>query len=338
MKAFVLAAGVGARLRPLTSEIPKPMVPILGKPALCHTFENLKKYGFTDICVNLFHKAENITRYFANANTCVNLNYSREQKLLGTAGAVRKNADFFDDTFVVMSGDGLSDVNLKNILNFHKKKKALVTIALKKIDARFDYGITLTGKDGKVKSFVEKPFWKDVFANTVNTGIYVCEPEIFDFIPKNKFFDFGSDLFPLLLKNKKNVFGFVMNEYWTDIGNIFEYKKGVFDALDGKVAINISGEKKRSGFIAKNAKIDKSAKISRPCFIGNNVTVGKNAVLNPYSVLLDNVVVGKSAIIGKSIVWSGSVVGKNSKIDNTVAGYNSVIPDNINLFDSILMG
>jgi len=338
MKAFVLAAGVGSRLRPLTVETPKPMVPILGKPALHHTFSNLKKYGFTDICVNLFYKPKSITKYFNKNDAGVNLLYSEEKKLLGTAGAVRKVADFFDDTFVVMSGDGLSDVNLKKIIAFHKKNKALVTIALKKIDARFEYGITVTDESGRVKSFVEKPYWKDTFADTVNTGIYVCEPEIFNYIPKDKFFDFSMDLFPLLLKNEKGIYGFEINEYWTDIGNIFEYKKGIFDALDKKIKIDIPGVKKGKSFISKNAEIDKSVIISGPCFIDDGVIIGKNSVLKPYSVLGKNVIVKNNALIEKSIVWGNSIVGARSKIYNTVAGYKSRIPKDINLFDSILMG
>jgi mannose-1-phosphate guanylyltransferase/phosphomannomutase len=233
MKAFVLAAGAGTRLKPLTLEIPKPMVPILGKPALYHTFSNLIKYGFYDICVNLYHRPEAITGYFQNKDRHLHgtLTYSLEKKLMGTAGAVKNQEKFFDDTFVVMSGDGLSDIDLSKAYAFHKKKKALATIVLKKIDARFEYGITVAAKDGKIKTFIEKPLWGDFFSDTVNTGIYIFEPEIFKYIPKNKFFDFSMDLFPLLMKNKKPLFGYVMDEYWTDIGNIYEYKKGIFDAL-----------------------------------------------------------------------------------------------------------
>ncbi|MDR3113155.1 MAG: nucleotidyltransferase family protein, partial [Endomicrobium sp.] len=219
MKAFVLAAGAGTRLRPLTSDIPKPMVPVLGRPALYHTLINLKKNGFDDVCVNLFYKSEVITQYLKNKDLGVKLTFSLEKELLGTAGAVKKNESFFDDTFCVMSGDGLSDVNLREILKFHKKRKAIATIALKNVDERFEYGVTVTNKEGRVKSFVEKPYWRDVFKSAVNTGIYFFEPEIFNYIPKNKFYDFWKDLFPLLLKNGKRVFGRVFDEYWTDIGN-----------------------------------------------------------------------------------------------------------------------
>ncbi|MDR1941519.1 MAG: NDP-sugar synthase [Endomicrobium sp.] len=337
MKAFVLAAGVGTRLRPLTSEIPKPMVPVLGRPALYHTFMNLKKNGFDDICANLHYCPNAVTDYFSNAGLGVKLTFSFEKKLLGTAGAVKKNESFFDGTFVVMSGDGLSDVNLKEALAFHKKNKSAATIVLKKIDTRFEYGITLTDKRGKVKKFVEKPLWGDVFANTVNTGIYILEPEIFKYIPKNKFFDFGADLFPLLLKNKKNIFGYVTRQYWTDIGNIYEYKKGVFDALNGKVKIGISGVKSGQNYISQSAKIDKSVKIHAPCFIGDNAIIGKNSVLAPYCVISNNVIVSDNCEIDKSIIWENSKINKNTKIHNTIVGYAAEIPAAITLFDSIFM-
>ena len=337
MKAFVLAAGVGTRLRPLTSDIPKPMVPILGKPALYHTFCNLKKYGFNDICVNLYHRPEAVTEYFKNKDPGVKLNYSLEKKLLGTAGAVKNNESFFNETFVVMSGDGLTDINLKKALLFHKKKKALATIVLKRIQARLEYGVTITDKCGRVKSFIEKPCWGDIFTNTVNTGIYILEPEIFKYIPKNKFFDFGHDLFPALLKKSLNIYGYVTDEYWTDIGNIFDYKKGIFDALDKKVDISISGIKMGNKYISESAKIDKSVKICGPCFIGANVVIGKNAVINPYSVISKNAKIENNAKIEKSILWGNSVIRRSASVNNTVVGYDTEVPADISLHDSILM-
>ncbi len=338
MKAFVLAAGAGTRLRPLTSDIPKPMVPILGKPALFYTLMNLQKYGFDDVCINLYHRHEAITSYFNGRDLGVNINYSLEKKLIGTAGAVKKQESFFKRTFVVMSGDGLTDIDLNKALEFHKKKKAMATIVLKEIDTKFEYGITLTDKYDKVKSFVEKPKWKDVFASTINTGIYIFEPEILKFIPENKFFDFSLDLFPLLLKKKKNIYGYVMKEYWTDIGNIFEYKKGIFDILDGKVSLPVKCGKKKSNYISNSAKIDKSAKIQGRCFIDDNVLIGKNVILKPYSIISKNVKIKDNAVLDKTIIWGNSVIGKNVKLNDTIVGYNSVIPDDMKLFDSIIMG
>lgn len=337
MKAFVLAAGAGTRLRPLTSNIPKPMVPILGRPALFYTLNNLKNYGFNDICINLYHCPEVITDYFNKNDMGISLNYSPEKKLMGTAGAVKKKESFFDDTFVVMSGDGLTDIDLEKALAFHKKNKSLATVVLKKIESRFDYGITVTDKKGKIKTFIEKPYWGDIFTNTVNTGIYIFEPEIFKFIPKNKFFDFSIDLFPLLLKKQKNIFGYIMDEYWTDIGNINEYKNGIFDILDEKVSILVPLAKKGNKYISPKAVIDTSVKIKGPCFIDDNVIIKKNTVIAPYSVISRGCVLGENVRIGKTIVWAKSNIGDNVSLDNTVIGYKTDIHKGINLFDSIMM-
>ncbi|MCL1972426.1 MAG: NDP-sugar synthase [Endomicrobia bacterium] len=329
MKAFILAAGASTRLRPLTYDIPKPMVPIIEKPALYHTVENLKKYGFKDACINLYHCPEVITDYFKNNKSGLNVIYSAEKELLGTAGAIKKHEKFFDNTFVVISGDGLTDINLKKVLEFHKKKKSLATVVLKEIDAKFEYGIILPDSNGKIKSFIEKPKWKDIFVNTINTGIYVFEPEIFKYIPANKFFDFSMDLFPLLLKNKKNIYGYVMKEYWTDIGNISEYKKGIFDVLDGKVKI-----KSASSY---NEQSRKDVKIEYPCFIGKNVKIGKNVVIKPYSVISENCEIGDNVVLEKAIVWNGSKISKNVTLSNTIVGFKTIIPKGISLFDSIIM-
>ncbi|MCA6070716.1 MAG: NDP-sugar synthase [Endomicrobium sp.] len=337
MKAFVLAAGASTRLRPLTMDIPKPMIPILGKPALYYTFLNLWKNGFTVACVNTYYRPDIITNFFQNNDINIKLEFLHEKKILGTAGAIKNKEEFFEDTFVVMSGDGLTDINLKKAVEFHKKKKSLATIVLKKINLRFEYGIAITNKDGEIKSFVEKPLLGDVFNDEVNTGIYVFEPEIFKFIPKNKFFDFSMDLFPFLMKKKIKIYGYVMDEYWTDIGNIVEYKKGVFDALDGKLKIIPIIKNRENKYISSNAKIDKSVKICGPCFVGNNVVIGKNAVIEPYSVISDNVTMGNNVSVEKSIIWENSEFGDNVKITNTVVGSDTLISSNVTLFDSIVM-
>ncbi|MDR2437401.1 MAG: NDP-sugar synthase [Endomicrobium sp.] len=337
MKAFVLAAGIGTRLRPLTSNIPKPMIPILGKPALYYTFANLWKHGFTDACVNTYYMSDVITDYFKRNKTDINLEFSKEKALLGTAGSIKKREDSFDDTFVVMSGDGLSDVNLKKVLEFHKRKKSLATIVLKKVSSRFEYGIAITNKSDQIKKFIEKPFWSDVFNDDVNTGIYVFEPEIFNYIPKDTFFDFSMDLFPLLMKKDKKIYGYLMDEYWTDIGNIFEYKKGVFDILDGKLNLDFDLTNNGGKYISKTAKISRSAKINRPCFIGNNVAIGENSVIKPYSVISNNVRIKDNAVIERTIIWENSKVGARAYIINSIISSNASIPAGISLFDSIMM-
>lgn len=338
MKAFVLAAGLGKRLRPLTNDVPKPMICVLNKPVIMHTLENLKKYGFDDVYINLFYRPEKIIDYLNSQNLKMKIKFSEETTLLGTAGAIKNRENFFDDTFVVMSGDGLSDINLKKALDFHKKKKALATIVLKEIDKNFDYGIVLKNKNSKICAFYEKPSWKDVFANTTNTGIYIFEPEIFKYIPKDTFFDFGKDLFPLLLKNKKDIFAYTMKEYWTDIGNIEEYRRGVFDALDGKINVGNISNILQNVYISDKAHIAKSVKIYGPCFIDDDVKIEKNTIIKPYSVISKGVKIGKNCQIEKTIIWQNSKIQKNVTLSNSVVGQNVLIQKNINLYDSILMG
>ncbi|MDR1474646.1 MAG: NDP-sugar synthase [Endomicrobium sp.] len=337
MKAFVLAAGLGTRLRPLTANIPKPMIPVLDKPALYHTFSNLWKHGFTDACVNTYYMSNVITDYFEKNKPDINLEFSKEKTLLGTAGAIKKKENFFDDTFVVMSGDGLSDINLKKVIEFHKNKKSLATIALKKISSRFEYGIAITNKSGEIKKFVEKPSWRDVFNDEVNTGIYVFEPEIFNYIPKDTFFDFSMDLFPLLMKKGKKIFGYLMDEYWTDIGNIFEYKRGVFDALDGSLKLNLGLINNNGKYISVSAKIDKSVRIEGPCFISDNVSIKENSIIKPYSVISRNVRIGKNTVIDRTIIWGNSTVGIGAELINSVLSSNTLIPAGVSLYDSIIM-
>jgi mannose-1-phosphate guanylyltransferase/phosphomannomutase len=203
--------------------------------------------------------------------------------------------------------------------------------------SRFEYGIAVTNKSGEIKKFVEKPSWSDVFNDEVNTGVYVFEPEIFNYIPKDTFFDFSMDLFPLLMKKGKKIFGYLMDEYWTDIGNIFEYKKGVFDVLDGKLNLDLGLINASGKYISKTAKIDKRVKINGPCFIGDNVTIEEKSVIKPYSVISDNVKIGKNTVIERTIIWEHSIVGISTEIINSIISSNASIPAGISLFDSIMM-
>jgi mannose-1-phosphate guanylyltransferase/phosphomannomutase len=336
MKAFVLAAGVGTRLRPLTNDIPKPMIPILGKPALHYTIELLRKNDFDEIFVNLHYRPQAIMRYFKDNPEYIPLNFSLEKKIMGTAGAIKKKENFLKETFVVMSGDGLTDINLKKAIEFHRKKKSLATIVLKEVDFRFEYGVALTDKNGEIKSFIEKPSWRDVFDSKVNTGIYVFEPEIFKFIPENKLFDFSRDLFPLLKKKNKPIFGYTTKDYWKDIGNISEYKSGVFDALDGKVKIDCGLRSKLSRYINSGAKIGGNVKIQRNCFIGTNVEIGENSIIKSYSVISDNVKIGANSSVEKTVIWGNSQIGGGVKLTNSIV-CGALIPENVILFDSIVM-
>jgi mannose-1-phosphate guanylyltransferase/phosphomannomutase len=223
--------------------------------------------------MNLHHHPKTIMKYFGDEYLNIKISYSIDDKLLGTAGAVKKVENFFNDTFIVMSGDGLTDICLRDAIKFHKHNKSVATIILKEHNDKFEYGIIVTDKNKKISSFIEKPKFGKLFKGTVNTSIYIFESEIFKFIPKNTFFDFGCDRFPKLLKAKKNIFGYTSSNYWSDIGDVARYRTGVIDFFNSELI----GKDKAS--ISKKANIDKSAKIIAPCFIDEGTVIGKNVVI-----------------------------------------------------------
>jgi mannose-1-phosphate guanylyltransferase / phosphomannomutase len=335
MKAMVMAAGVGTRLRPLTHIIPKPMIPIVNKPVLEHTLDLLRKHNFREVVINLHFYPQMIKDYFGDGSRWgLKIIYSQEKSLLGTAGGVKKVEKHFDDTFVVMSGDGLTDIDLAKAVEFHKKKKSLATMVLKKVDARFDYGVTLIDQYKRIENFIEKPAWSDVFANTVNTGIYIFEPEIFNFIPENTFYDFGHDVWPSLLKAKKPIYGYEMNSYWCDIGNLQEYKRAERDALEGKVRIKFSGKKFSPGvWVGKNTRIHPQVKIKAPVIIGDDCRIEKGVVIDSFTTIGNSGLIHEGAQLGDCILWSGVRVSKNVRLRNCIIGNDAGINENISVFE-----
>ena len=242
MKAVVMAGGEGTRLRPLTSNQPKPMVPIVGKPCMEHIVELLKRHGFEDVIVTVAFLPQAIRSYFGSGESLgIDIGYSVEESPLGTAGSVRRAAGRLDDTFLVISGDALCDVDLTGLVEVHREKGASVTIGLKSVENPLEFGIVVTDEDGRVERFLEKPSWGQVFSDTINTGIYVLEPEVLKHIPTDRPYDFSKELFPLLLEMGRPIYGHVFDGYWQDIGNLDQYRQANFDALDERVQLEIAG-------------------------------------------------------------------------------------------------
>ncbi|MCS7184762.1 MAG: NDP-sugar synthase [bacterium] len=338
MKAFILAAGEGTRLRPLTLKHPKPIIPIMDKPVIQYTLENLKKYGIEDCIINLHFLGNKIKNTIGDGKKYeLNIKYSFEEEILGTAGGVKKVEDEFKETFIVLSGDGLSDIDLSKLIQFHKNKKATATIAVKSIDVRFEYGVVLYDKKNRVKKFLEKPSWKSVFSNMVNCGIYVFEPEIFRYIPENKFYDFGSELLPLLVEKGERVFAYELKEYWCDVGNLKDYSKVHNDIFDGKVKIELKAKMLKDGVYIGKSNIDKSVKLKPPCYIGDNVEIKKNAEIGPYTVICSNVNIGKNTTIKNSIIWNRSVIYDGVRISNTILGFNTVLKENFSIIENAVI-
>jgi len=231
MKAIVLAAGKGERLKPLTNHVPKVMLLIANKPILQYHIEQLKKAGITDIAINLHHMPEKIKEYFGDGTRFgVNINYSYEENLLGTAGAVKKLKGFFDKTFVVVYGDIFSELNLKKLIDFHKQKKGKVTITVHESDHPWDSACVALNENNEVIKFVEKPGKENVFSNLTSTSLYVLEPEVIDFIPEG-YSDFAKDIFPKLLGKGIKIYAYITREYRKDIGTLERYGevKGHFE-------------------------------------------------------------------------------------------------------------
>ncbi len=244
MKAVIMAGGFGTRLRPLTNNIPKPIVPLVNKPVMEHIIDLLREQDIKDIVVILYHQPEIIETYFGDgADFGVDISYVAAERDLGTAGSVRNAEGYLKDTFLIMSGDVLTDFDLNEIIDFHRKKGAMATINLTRVEDPLAYGVVITDDDGRIRRFLEKPSWGEVFSDTVNTGIYILEPEVLKYVPPQENFDFSSDLYPILLENGDPLLGYVVTGYWKDIGNLIQYRRAHYDILEGKVqGVDIPGE------------------------------------------------------------------------------------------------
>jgi mannose-1-phosphate guanylyltransferase / phosphomannomutase len=241
MKGVIMAGGKGTRLRPLTYHMPKPMVPLLQTPVMEYSIELLKKHGITEIAVTTGYLGEDIKQYFGDGSSWgVSLIYFDEISPLGTAGSVKNAEVFLDDTFVVISGDILTDFDLIDGIDFHETKESTLTILMKEVNNPSEYGILTTNSEGRVSRFLEKPKCTEIFSDFINTGIYIVNPSIFSFIPQGECFDFSKDLFPLLLEQDGRVYGYLVNGYWSDIGTLPQYKQTRFDLLNDRVKYTVS--------------------------------------------------------------------------------------------------
>jgi mannose-1-phosphate guanylyltransferase len=297
VKAFILAAGKGTRLRPFTDETPKPLVPVLNKPVMGAVLELCKAHGVTEAVANLHYRGDRIEKFFGNGNTWgVDLRYSWEEQLLGTAGGVRYQADFLQDgTFVVISGDLVTNINLAELIAFHKDRGAMATMALKEVGDPTRFGVVVCDEIGRIQSFQEKPSRAEAKSRMVNTGIYILEPEVFNLIPKGAFFDFGKDLFPLMLKNNLPLFAMETGAYWSDVGTLAQYLYTHWDLLTHPMTAARIGE---------NTIIEPGAIISSNALIGKNCHIESGAQVLGYSCIGDGTVIQNGGRVLDSIVWA----------------------------------
>jgi mannose-1-phosphate guanylyltransferase / phosphomannomutase len=340
VKAVVMAGGEGTRLRPLTSNQPKPMVPLVGRPLMEHILLLCKRHGFEEIVVTVQFLASVIRNYFGDGSDLgVDLAYATEETPLGTAGSVKNAEGVLDDTFLVISGDALTDIDLEKVVGFHREKGALVTVVLNRVPNPLDYGIVITDEDGRIERFLEKPGWGQVFSDTVNTGIYVCEPEIFRHIPDGVPYDFSGELFPSLLARGAPIYGFVADGYWTDIGTIDSYMGAHRDALDAKVRIDIDGfEISDRVWVGDGALIDPESKIEGPAWLGEHVKLESGAHVREYSVVGSNTVVKAGASLHRAIVHDNAYVGPGASLRGCIVGRNADVRRNARLEEGVVLG
>ena len=340
MKAVIMAGGEGTRLRPLTSNQPKPMVPILNRPVMEYSIDLLKKYKIEDIVVTLQFLPQLIKNYFGDgSDMSVNLNYATEETPLGTAGSVKNAEDFLDERFVVISGDGLTDIDLGKAFDFHKKNRAMVTIVLKSIENPLEFGVVITDENGRIQRFLEKPTWGEVFSDTINTGIYILEPDIFEYIPENKIFDFSKDLFPLLLEKEMPMFGYVADGYWCDIGNLDQYMQAQQDILDRKADIEPPGIKMLEDiWVGDGAIVHPSADLEGPIVIGQHAKIEAGTQIGEYSIIGNNVFISNEAHTHRSIIWENSYIGPGVILHGAVIGRNCDIKRGARLEQSVVVG
>jgi mannose-1-phosphate guanylyltransferase / phosphomannomutase len=322
MKAVVMAGGEGTRLRPLTSNQPKPMVPIVGKPCMEHIVELLRGHGMTEIIVTVAFLPQAIRSYFGDGESLgAQIEYSVEESPLGTAGSVRLASGKLDETFVVISGDALTDVNLLKLVEFHREREAAVTIGLKSVENPLEFGIVVTDDDGRIERFLEKPSWGQVFSDTINTGIYVLEPEVLRHVPTDRPYDFSKELFPLLLEMGRPLYGYVFDEYWQDIGNLDQFRQANFDALDEAVALNVPGIRLRGNvWLGEGVELDDLDQIEGPAFVGNYGRIAAGATVAPYSVLGASVTLREQARTSRTVVDSSTYIGRSAVIEGAILG------------------
>jgi mannose-1-phosphate guanylyltransferase/phosphomannomutase len=348
MKAVIMAGGFGTRLRPLTANMPKPMVPMAGKPVMEYIIKLLKRHNIDDIISILFFQSEQIEAYFGNGNKWdVKMSYVKAEADFGTAGAVKIAQKFLDDPFIIISGDVLTDFDLSAAINFHKERKARATIVLTRVENPLSYGIVIINKTGKITRFLEKPGWGQVFSDTVNTGIYILQPEILDLIPSRTEFDFSKDLYPLMLKKKMPLYGYVAPGYWRDIGNIEEYFVAHQDLLDGKVNVMLEGKLLEQPdsrvYVGENTFISHGAQFSGTVVLGNNVKIGPRAKIFQ-SVVGPNAIIGRDVDLSRVVAWDDISIGPAAKISEAIlcrksyVGEESVIEENCILSDNSRVG
>ncbi|MBA3946352.1 MAG: NTP transferase domain-containing protein [Herpetosiphonaceae bacterium] len=340
MKAVVMAGGEGSRLRPLTINRPKPMVPLADRQVLGHIVELLKLHGITEIVMTVQYLANIIQDVFGDGSAYgVHITYSVEERPLGTAGSVKNAAHLLDEPFLVVSGDALTDVNLTELIAYHQAKKALATLTLKHVPNPLEYGVIITDDNGCIQQFVEKPSWGEVFSDTVNTGIYVLDPQVLEYVETGRVVDWSQDVFPAMLQRDQPLYGYVTSGYWTDIGTIEAYQRATSDYLSGKVLLprrgtNLGGEVWSDGEV----EIAPDAQLHGPVFLGQGVKIKGGVMIYGPTVIRDYTIIDTGAHIDRSIIWRNSYIGERAELLGAIVTRQCNIKSRALLYEGTVIG
>ncbi len=341
MKAVVMAGGFGTRLRPLTAHLPKPLVPVGNIPIMEHMVRLLKRHGFTDLCVLLYFLPDTITGHFGDGSGWgVNMSYVTPTADLGTAGAVKFAVGDSKEPILVASADVLTDFDLSAAVAFHRSKDAEATMVLTRVEQPLAYGIVITDEEGRVLRFLEKPAWGEVFSDTINTGIYLLEPSVFPAIPAGRPYDFGKELFPALLASGRPLWGHVAKGYWRDVGDLAEYRTAHLDLLQGRVGVDIPGERHSGNghtvWLDSGARVDYSSRLSGSVIVGRGAQIAPgarvaNSVIGPESI------VHAGADVEASVIWDGVEIGPGAVVKEAVIGRKTAIGANAFLAEGVVI-
>ncbi|MBS4030900.1 MAG: NDP-sugar synthase [Clostridiales bacterium] len=338
MRAMILAAGLGTRLRPLTNVVSKPMVEMAGRPCMEHAVRLLAKYGVRHIVVNLHYMPEVIQEHFGDGKEFgVSITYSHEKELMGTAGGFKRVREFFgNESCLIISGDALTDIDLGNFLKFHLEEGGIATLALKRVADPTQYGVVVR-ESSRIVRFQEKPKREEAISNLANTGIYLFEPEIFEHIPEDTFYDFGKQVFPELLEKGEVMNGYVMREYWCDVGDLSVYREAHYDMLTGVVDVELPGKRMEGNiWLGDRVSIHPDTVLVGPVLIGDRCVVEEGARIYGPVILGDDTVVGKNAVIKRGILWDRVVVAEDVELSDSIVACDCEIPRGVMLQDQVL--
>ncbi|HNS53097.1 MAG TPA: mannose-1-phosphate guanyltransferase [Anaerolineae bacterium] len=340
MKAVVMAGGEGSRLRPLTIGRPKPMVPMVSKPVVGHILDLLKRNGITEVVMTLQFMPEAIQSFFGDGHQFgMKIYYAVEETPLGTAGSVKNAQEYLDEPFLIISGDAVTDINLRNVIEFHQSRGSEATLTLYHVPNPLEYGVIITDQQGKITQFLEKPSWGEVISDTVNTGIYVIDPAVLDLIEPGVPTDWSKDVFPKLLEAGRPLYGYVAGGYWTDVGDIGEYMRATADMLrhavySEEISQHIGGEV----WVGENVEIAPDAQLYGPIFLGDDVKIKGGVVIHGPTVVRDNAVVDNRAHVERSIVWRNTYIGEGAEVRGAIVGRQCSVKSKAVLFEGVVLG